>query len=215
MSITPSPRRMPSMVNIVRYWSGREDQDRDQLYIDFPKLASKYIGWGEPFCFSCGWLVPVRDDGPWLDRWRNASSWLERAHLQDRFDGGSDSVSNIVPMCWLCHKVMPICETYERGVQYLNEQESVLAQNLKLREYWQSFTDAMCLDCVSPEDEYKPMRGSRAIVEDLLDRLMVVEKRAIEDYGVDGMFSYYDFIRAVGDYSRKYGYVPMKEHTEL
>lgn len=80
---------------IIEYW---RQQDR-------PELESWYIGWGEPFCFACGWLAPVRDGRK--NSWLMAASWLDRAHLHDRWDNGSDEPSNIVALCHLCHYGMP------------------------------------------------------------------------------------------------------------
>lgn len=83
-------RHMPTMGRIVDYW-----RDHAEAW-----LLAHYIGWGEPFCFACSWLPPV-------DSWSAASAWLDRAHLQDRANGGPDDAANLVPLCHLCHLDMP------------------------------------------------------------------------------------------------------------
>ncbi len=95
-------RSMPSMASIAKYWAKRDPS----------WLRSHYIGWGEPFCFACGWLAPVSD-------WVSAQRWFDRAHLQDRFFGGPDEPHNIVPLCHLCHHDMPDSETFEFGLQWV------------------------------------------------------------------------------------------------
>lgn len=46
--------------------------------------------------------------------WRACSRWLDRAHLEDHFGGGSEDVSNLVPLCYLCHKAMPAHDAGQR-----------------------------------------------------------------------------------------------------
>ncbi|MDQ1249558.1 MAG: endonuclease [Actinomycetota bacterium] len=91
---------MPSMNAIIDYW---RSQDRPEIY-------SHVIGWGEPFCFACNWLPPVHDGRP--DSWTKAGSWLDKAHLHDRIDGGADEPHNLVPLCHLCHHAMPAFGRY-------------------------------------------------------------------------------------------------------
>ncbi len=88
----------PSLSEVVKYWC-------TDPVADTPALESYYIGWGEPFCFACGWLAPVRDDCG--DPWRLAGGWLDRAHLQDHCYGGDMAPHNLVPLCHLCHRDMP------------------------------------------------------------------------------------------------------------
>lgn len=97
-----TPRRMPTLTAVADYWraEGRADI--------FPELISHFIGWGEPFCFRCGWLVPEPPEAPdGMKVWRSATGWLERAHLHERFSGGFDAPENLVPLCNLCHRQMP------------------------------------------------------------------------------------------------------------
>lgn len=100
-------RNMPSLPKIIDYWAADRHSDA------FPNLAARAIGWGEPFCFRCGWLSPIPEDvlseppAKPVDPWKYANGWLQRAHLAERFEGGADRVDNLVPMCSLCHRQMP------------------------------------------------------------------------------------------------------------
>lgn len=98
--VVPGPRVTASIHAIVDYWAEA----------DPPQLHSHFIGWGEPFCFGCGWLAPVRDANTEkaLPRaWQTASQWLDRAHLQDHCLGGPGEPANLVMLCHLCHAGMP------------------------------------------------------------------------------------------------------------
>lgn len=88
---------MASMAEIVKYWA-----ESGELHDEH---KSHYIGWGEPFCFRCGWLSPepTHDAVPW----RRMAGWLDRAHLKDDAFGGSGEPKNLVPLCALCHRHMP------------------------------------------------------------------------------------------------------------
>lgn len=113
----PIPRRMPQMKEIIAYW--REHVD------EIPTL--RRIGWGEPFCFACGWLAPGL-----RPRWD--TKWFDRAHLEDHAEHGNDEVSNIVPMCHLCHDEMPSFRQRENGLAWVIDRP--------LRDpRWQLFTD--------------------------------------------------------------------------
>jgi hypothetical protein len=92
---------MPTVANIARWWAFS-----DMREVDLPELKAWWIGWGEPFCFSCGLLAPVPDTGDWSD-WNAASGMLDRAHLIDHARGGSADPSNLVLLCHGCHAYMP------------------------------------------------------------------------------------------------------------
>lgn len=100
LALTPPKRRMPTLLAIAEHWEDRPD------WRDYPGN----IDIGEPFCAACGWRVPV----PWgqdLDlaaMWGWAGKWIDRAHLVDHMADGSDDVSNLVPLCHLCHRTMPM-----------------------------------------------------------------------------------------------------------
>jgi hypothetical protein len=108
----------------------REGQGFESLREVFPELACFSIGWGEPFCFRCGWLSPSKEaaDYPrhWpagraIDAaWEAASGWLERCHLQDHRFGGTADPLNLVPLCVLCHQEQPPCETRSEGLLFVN-----------------------------------------------------------------------------------------------
>lgn len=89
-----------SMLQIIDYW-------RDNWEPTFPDLPASHYGWGEPFCFHCGWMVPDYSELSKGNPWANVGGWLERAHLQDYGTGGADIPANIVPLCALCHRIMP------------------------------------------------------------------------------------------------------------
>ncbi len=90
------PRKMPTMWAIVRYWTGR-----GPFGFTEDELAA-------PFCFGCGIEITGVPGRTPATRWESASGRLERAHLVDRFLGGLDGPQNIVPLCVMCHRVMPV-----------------------------------------------------------------------------------------------------------
>lgn len=117
---------MPKLSAIANYWGGLPVLV--QLDV-FPEMRARWIGWGEPFCFRCGWLAPVPDAAavPFRDprtaiakAWDRASGWLERAHLQDHALGGSADASNLVPLCPLCHEDQPMCKTRAEAIAFVN-----------------------------------------------------------------------------------------------
>lgn len=93
---------LPHILEVAEFWVDRDD---------WPHYRANTIGFGEPFCARCGWLVPIDDSRFATDKgaWGEASkrSYLERAHLIDRCYDGLDGVQNLVPLCWRCHDVMP------------------------------------------------------------------------------------------------------------
>lgn len=91
-------RSMPSMEMILDYWL-------DAAPKIFPEIRGAGTGWGEPFCFRCGWLAPIAAGQ--TRPWREAKGWLQRAHLRDHVSGGPDKPENLVPLCDLCHHAMP------------------------------------------------------------------------------------------------------------
>jgi hypothetical protein len=126
--LSPRPRDpMPSLATITRAW---EALGEGRLRETFPHLACFSIGWGEPFCFRCGWLAPTkeaadcRQDWPAShaidSAWQGAGGWLERCHLQDHSCGGSAGSLNLVPLCVLCHEEQPPCETRAAGIAFVN-----------------------------------------------------------------------------------------------
>lgn len=148
--------KMPALASIARHW---QDLSLDELRAMFPALRCFYIGWGEPFCFRCGWLAPTKDSSSYPANWKgqrcvdfawnDAKGWLERAHLQDHSFGGTVEGGNLVPLCALCHENQPICKTQEDGIAYVNAGSEVPPAMLSLV---QRITDA--------EYQHKPAKGN-------------------------------------------------------
>lgn len=125
---TPRPREpMPSLATISRAWEGLGEKRLREI---FPELACFGIGWGEPFCFRCGWLSPSKEAADYPDNWpagraidaawQASRGWLERCHLQDHYYGGSADALNLVPLCVLCHEEQPQCKTRAAGIAFVN-----------------------------------------------------------------------------------------------
>jgi hypothetical protein len=125
---SPPPREpMPSLATITRAW---EELGKNQLRETFPNLACFGIGWGEPFCFRCGWLAPSKEAADYPNgwpagraidsAWQGARGWLERCHLRDHHFGGTADPLNLVPLCVLCHEEQPPCETRAAGIAFVN-----------------------------------------------------------------------------------------------
>lgn len=84
--------RLPSLLKIAGYWA-------DLGVVDDISI---------PFCFRCGWVPLYSEAASAAARWRQASRYLDRAHLVDRAAGGLDQVQNLMPLCWAgCHRIMP------------------------------------------------------------------------------------------------------------
>jgi hypothetical protein len=120
-------RRMASMDRVVAYW---QEAAPERL----PGLRSELSGWGEPFCFRCGWLAPLRDPYVGTDDWRVVGGWLERAHLMDHAAGGSGEPDNLVPLCYLCHRQMPEHDDADSALGWVAAGEPCCM-------FWQVFTD--------------------------------------------------------------------------
>lgn len=75
------PRRMPPAHRVAAFWAAQ----------DGPFIVDHSV----PQCFRCGIYV---------SEWRV----LQRAHLVDRWAGGLDHEANLVMLCALCHRVMPV-----------------------------------------------------------------------------------------------------------
>jgi hypothetical protein len=117
---------LPSLDQIIMAWAELGSDELEQI---FPGLYCRWIGWGEPFCFRCGWLAPGPEaadfptedaDKSIVQAWRAATGWLERAHLCDDQYAGSAELLNLVPLCVLCHETQPPCESREEGIAFVN-----------------------------------------------------------------------------------------------
>lgn len=137
---------MPRLSRVMEYW-------REQYAPIFPDLAAHWIGWGEPFCFRCGWLAPVDDTRPTLaEVWDSARGWLERAHLHDLGLGGPNTPENLVPLCRNCHDMMPAFEDRASAIAYV-------ANGPEKSGWWQLHTDAIFgSESLSPQRKTKLMR---------------------------------------------------------
>lgn len=118
---------LPSLARISREWDALGPYG---LRAIFPDLRCYAIGWGEPFCFRCGWLAPSKEAADYPRKWpaekaidaawEAAQGWLERCHLHDHLFGGSVEPLNIVPMCVLCHEEQPNCRSRAEGIAFVN-----------------------------------------------------------------------------------------------
>lgn len=121
-----SARGMPSIDAIVDYWVEHHDE--------FADLRSNFIGWGEPFCFACGWLPPVAPGRNFS--WRSSGKWLDRAHLADRCVSDDDTPANIVMLCHLCHTDMPEHDDRAAAVAWVQHRRD-------REDTWQLYTDGV------------------------------------------------------------------------
>ena len=137
---------MPRLSKVMEYWQQRYPPV-------FPRLAAHWIGWGEPFCFRCGWLAPVDDTQPTLaEVWDSARGWLERAHLRDLALGGPNTVDNLVPLCRICHDMMPEFEDRASAIAYVTN-------GPEKNSWWQMHTDTIFgSESLNPQRKTKLMR---------------------------------------------------------
>ncbi|MBM0235888.1 HNH endonuclease [Micromonospora sp. ATA32] len=154
-------RRTLRIAAVVDYW-------QTAAPAVFPNLHSAAIGWGEPFCFRCGWLAPVPADCD-DDLWVVARSWLELAHLHNHAAGGSGDPSNVVPLCALCHRAMPpSMNGNDRAIAWVNALGLVGCD-----PWWQLATDAGW-----GGDEFRPYPGWDEFFAYQLHVQEVVRRRA-------------------------------------
>lgn len=172
--MTWRPREMASMETVVEHWKTAGSST-------LPLLSVAARDWNRPFCFRCGWRMPL----PYGDiqrPWKFVAGWLERAHLHDHSGGGSGSADNLVPLCQLCHRTMPEFPTSaEPAIAWVSRQE----HNCCAR-WWQKATDA-----VWGGENFKPYPGLTLVLELLVNAMHRRERfdnawRAAEDGDVDG-----------------------------
>lgn len=164
-------RTMPSLTRIADWWM------RDGHAAVFPNLMARAIGWGEPFCFRCGWLSPepghIAEIKLVRDPWKHARGWLERAHLAERCSGGADMPDNLAPLCSLCHRQMPEAfGTRQAGIAWINSWDAS-----SLNPFWQAATDLNW-----GGDSYRAFPGTKAFLNlrlqaDDYHRHAVIESR--------------------------------------
>lgn len=135
-------RKTYSAKTIIDHWAEHEDE--------FPSIRSHSIGWGEPFCFGCGWLPPVTGQRIW----DKAQRWLDKAHLEDWAYKHNDEVENIVYLCHLCHTDMPSFEERQSAMEWV--------ENRPQAEWlWQVWTDRVFQDRSSPPNRNTTMFRAR------------------------------------------------------
>jgi hypothetical protein len=134
MTETVRPRRTPKIGVVVRHW-------REHAPATFPDIKAAYIGWGEPFCFRCGWLAPRPEilSQVTVDAlWATAHGWLQLAHLHDHAAGGGEHPGNLVPLCELCHRAMPEFPAgTDRAIEWIR-----VGQPSSCTQWWQIASDA-------------------------------------------------------------------------
>ncbi len=124
-----SRRGMPTLYGIVQYWRGRYGEV-------FPNLQASYVGWGEPFCFRCGWLAPVDDTQTTLAAFGTPPEAGLTAHTCRTWPSVVNGPENLVPLCRQCHDIMDPCESRAEAIAYVND--GILADS-----WWQIHTDAV------------------------------------------------------------------------
>lgn len=143
---TPYKRRMPSVARVVEYW-----RTHPQMW-----MKGQVIGWNIPFCFGCGWIPPVKIHDDF--KWKGASSFLDRAHLEDHCLRGNDNPSNIVFLCPLCHSVMPHFASRKKALRWVSERYSHRIQTPSAALHdtsWQIYTNAHpCCDRDNIRQQY-------------------------------------------------------------
>lgn len=147
-------RNMPSLAKIADYWAAD-----GRAVATFPDVRRFALGLGEPFCFRCGWFAPIPDmfseRYATADPWTYASGWLERAHLAERFSGGSDTVDNLIPLCNICHRQMPeLIADRADAIEWVNEWDPD-----SRNPFWQIATDSLWAG-----DNYRPFPGSGSLL---------------------------------------------------
>lgn len=128
-------RHMPSVATVVKYWRTHPQ----------PWMKGVVIGWNIPFCFACGWIPPVKIHEGF--KWKGASRFLERAHLQNHCMRGNDKPSNIVLLCPLCHSAMsamPRFTSRKEALHWVSERYSYRMRTSSTALHdasWQIYTD--------------------------------------------------------------------------
>ncbi|MGW4716832.1 HNH endonuclease [Nocardia sp. NPDC004260] len=140
-------RDMPSMNAIADHWRNAVPE-----WLERKVLDSHPNAWHWPFCFGCGWFAPVT--GRRRDSWIRANGWLDRAHLADRARGGPDTPSNLVPLCHLCHDVMPSFDERAVALEWVRMRP-------RCEPLWQCHTDDR-FDSSYPPNRHTTLIRARA-----------------------------------------------------
>lgn len=139
-------RRRPQITKVIDHWRLHDPEV-------FPDSHAFWIGWGEPFCFRCGWLPPLPEE--WNgDPWVAVGGWLELAHLHDHCAGGPDEPANLVPLCAICHRIMPdFPDGPKRAIEWVRASQPISGP-----WWWQMATDGRW-----GGDRYVPYPGWTAL----------------------------------------------------
>lgn len=125
---------LPSKSQIFDYW---KDRLRD--------TCGRFIDWGEPSCWACGFHYGSkydikRSDASWEEIFRCWESMpFQRCHIVPRSLGGTNDVSNLFLMCRECHDLAPNTNIPEIFFEWVRKQSSWLRENSKIRAAFASF----------------------------------------------------------------------------
>lgn len=145
-------RDTPAIDVIVGHWR-EHSAELDNLY-------AHWIGWGEPFCFGCGWLPPVECGLP--ESWSRAGKWLDRAHLQDWCVARDDSPANVVMLCHICHDRMPEFDERADALAWVDSQP-------RRDGGWQMWTDVTLANRSNPTRSVTLTRARMKYLEVVVD----------------------------------------------
>jgi hypothetical protein len=98
--VAPHVRKpLPSLWKIASYWEERKRANGEGLF---------QVNLDDPHCFGCRVTGDLPDTDDLEERWNSSSWWMERGHLVNWARNGLDQVQNIVPLCRICNRSMPI-----------------------------------------------------------------------------------------------------------
>ena len=124
---------LPSKAEIFEYW-------KDRLL-----GLGRFIDWGEPSCWACGFHYGTkydvkRPDVEWeviLRCWNSIP--LQRCHILPRSLGGTNDVSNLFLMCRECHDLAPNTSFPEILFEWARTQSWASRESAKLTAAIASF----------------------------------------------------------------------------
>ncbi|MEZ2143124.1 HNH endonuclease [Bradyrhizobium sp. DN5] len=105
----------------------------------------RWIDWGEPGCWACGFYY-----GPKYDIKRSDAGWdeilrcwdripLQRCHIVGRALGGSDDASNLFLLCRECHDRMPNTNIPEIFYEWARAQNWSRREDAKILDAMKAF----------------------------------------------------------------------------
>jgi len=133
MARSPYEDNLPSKSEIFDFW-------KDRIV-----GVVRWIDWGEPGCWSCGFHY-----GPKYDIKRSDASWdeilrcwdrvpLQRCHIVARSLGGGDNVTNLFLMCRECHDRMPNTSIPELFFERARAQSWSARESAKIQDAMKAF----------------------------------------------------------------------------